>query len=46
MTPRERFLCVLGGGVAERIPFVIWDNKVPSAEILDKLLELEACIIN
>jgi hypothetical protein len=46
MTPRERFLVVLGGGITERIPFVIWNNKVPSAEIRDKLLELEACIIN
>ncbi len=46
MTPRERFLVVLGGGVAERIPFVVWNNKVPSVEIRDKLLELEACIIN
>ncbi|MHC4214518.1 MAG: hypothetical protein ACYSWP_14225, partial [Planctomycetota bacterium] len=46
MNPRERFLCVLGGGVADRIPFVIWNNKVPSEEIRDKLLDLEACIIN
>jgi hypothetical protein len=46
MTPRESFLVVLGGGVAERIPFVVWNNKVPSVEIRDKLLELEACIIN
>ena len=46
MTPRERFLAVLGGGLPDRIPFIVWNNKVPSAKIRDKLLELETCIVN
>lgn len=43
--PRERVLEVLAGAEPDRVPFVIWDNKIPSPEIGRRLLELGACII-
>jgi hypothetical protein len=29
MTPRERFITALSGGMPDRIPMVIWNNKLP-----------------
>ena len=46
MTPRQRYLAALAGEMPDRVPFVIWNNKLPGGDIDKKLLELEACIIN
>ena len=32
-TPRERILAVLAGEKPDRVPFIIWDNKIPSPEV-------------
>lgn len=45
MTSRDRILGVLAGETPDRVPFIIWDNKLPSPEIEQRLLELGACII-
>ncbi len=45
MTSREPILSVLAGEKPDRVPFIIWDNKLPSPEIEQRLLELGACII-
>jgi hypothetical protein len=44
-TPRERVLTVLAGEKPDRVPFIIWDTKLPTPEIEARLLELGACII-
>ena len=44
-SPRDRVLDVLDGKSPERVPFIIWDNKLPSPKIERRLLELGACII-
>ena len=44
-TPRERVLAVLAGEKPDRVPFIIWDNKLPSPGVEARLLELGACII-
>ena len=49
MTPRERFFSALNCGRPDRIPFVVWDNKLPDAShgdtaLRDRLLELETCV--
>jgi hypothetical protein len=44
-SPREQVLSVLAGETSDRVPFIIWDNKIPSPEIEQRLLELGACII-
>lgn len=44
-TPRECVLSVLAGEKLDRIPFIIWNNKLPTPEIEARLLELGACII-
>ncbi len=41
-TPRECVLSVLAGDKPDRVPFIIWDNKLPSPEIERRLLELAA----
>lgn len=46
MTPRERVFTALAGGMPDRIPFVIWNNKLPGGAIDRQLLELDACVIN
>jgi len=46
MTPRERVLAALAGQMPDRVPFVIWNNKLPSEEVTSRLLKLDACIIN
>ena len=45
MTPRERLLASLSGRAPDRMPFVIWNNKLPGGEIERALLELETCVI-
>ncbi len=44
-TSRDRVLSVLAGDKPDRVPFIIWNNKLPSPEIEARLLELDACII-
>jgi uroporphyrinogen-III decarboxylase len=44
-TPRDRVVSVLSGEKPDRVPFIIWDNKLPTPEIKQRLLELGACII-
>lgn len=44
-TPRERVLRVLAGEIPDRVPFIIWNNKIPSPEIERRLFELGACVI-
>jgi len=46
MTPRERVFAALAGRMPDRVPFVIWNNKLPGGDVDKQLLELEACIIN
>jgi hypothetical protein len=45
MGSRELVLRVLAGEKPDRVPFIIWDNKIPSPEIAQRLLALGACII-
>ncbi len=45
MTSRDRVLTVLAGEKPDRVPFIIWNNKLPSPGIEQRLLELGACII-
>jgi len=45
MTSRERVLYVLSGDTPDRVPFLVWDNKLPSPAIERRLLDLGACII-
>ena len=42
---RRSALAVLAGEKPDRVPFIIWDNKLPSPAIERRLLELGACII-
>lgn len=44
-TPRDRVLAVLAGQQPDKIPFVIWDNKIPDEATLRVLLDHDACII-
>ena len=46
MTPRERVFAALAGRMPDRVPFLIWNNKLPGSGINEQLLELEACIVN
>jgi hypothetical protein len=46
MTPRDRVLTALSGRMPDRIPFVIFNNKLPDENITKQLLEAQACIIN
>lgn len=46
MTPRERVLAAMAGEMPDRIPFVVWNNKLPGGSINQQLLDLEACIVN
>ena len=46
MSPRERYLAALVGEMPDRIPMIIWNNKLPGGEKNDRLLELEVLIIN
>lgn len=44
-SPREQVLSVLAGETPHCVPFIIWDNKLPSPEIEARLLDLGACIV-
>jgi len=46
MTPRERYLAALAGRMPDRVPFAVWNNKLPGEPVNSRLLELEACIVN
>lgn len=46
MNSRDRVLTALNGEMPDRVPFVIWNNKLPGGDIDNRLLELGACIIN
>jgi len=46
MTPRECVFAALAGQMPDRVPFVIWNNKLPGGDIDRQLLELQSCIIN
>jgi hypothetical protein len=39
-------LAALAGEIPDRVPFAVWNNKLPNDEITQQLLEAEACIIN
>ena len=43
-TPRERIFAVARGERPDKVPFNIWDNKVPDDATLRALLEREACL--
>jgi hypothetical protein len=45
MTPRETVLAIIQGERISRVPFVIWDNKLPDDEVTRQLLDLGACVI-
>ena len=44
MTPRERVLNVLRGESTDRIPFVIWNNKLPGGDVERDLMAQELCV--
>jgi hypothetical protein len=46
MTPRERFLAFLKGETPDRLPLLIWDNKLYGDNLLKQLIELEVLIVN
>jgi len=46
MIPRQRYLAALAGKMPDRVPFVIWNNKLPGGDIDRQLLKLQACIVN
>jgi hypothetical protein len=45
MTPRERVFAVIAGDIPDKIPFVIWNNKMPGGELNDQLLKNEVCVV-
>lgn len=45
MTPRGRVEAVLRGQRADRVPFIIWDNKLPDGALGQAVLAAEACVI-
>jgi len=44
-TPRRRFEVALRGEMPDRIPAVVWNNKLPGDETDQALLEAGACIV-
>ena len=46
MTPRERVLAALAGEMPDKVPMVVWNNKLADADITRRLLEREVCIVN
>jgi hypothetical protein len=44
-TPRERLLSVIAGEKPDRVPFTIWNNKIPDDATLKVLLKHEACVL-
>lgn len=45
MTPRERFLTALAGEMPDRIPMVLWNNKLPGGDLDNQIFELGVCLI-
>ena len=45
MTPRARLEAFFRGGGCDRVPFVIWSNKLPAGEIGQAVLDAGACVI-
>lgn len=45
MTPRARVEAVLRGQTPDRLPFVIWNNKLPAGPTGEAVLESGACVI-
>jgi len=46
MNSRERVIAALNAEMPERVPFVIWNNKLPGGDIDSQLFELGVCIVN
>ncbi len=46
MTPRERYLTAFLGEMPDRIPMIIWNNKLPGGEKTKRLIELGVLIVN
>ncbi len=44
-TPRSRFEAALRGEMPDRVPAVIWNNKLPGGAIDQALLDAGACIV-
>ena len=44
-SPREEVLTVFSGDRPDRVPFTIWENKIPSPQMKQRLLELGTRII-
>ena len=44
-TPRSRFEAALKGDLPDRVPFVIWNNKLPGGTVDEALLEAGACVV-
>jgi len=44
-TPRRRFEAALRGRMPDRVPAVIWNNKLPGGVIDQALLDAGACIV-
>lgn len=44
-TPRRRFEAALRGEMPDRVPAVIWNNKLPGGAIDQALLDAGACIV-
>jgi hypothetical protein len=45
MNPREQVFAALAGRPAGRVPFVIWDNKLPGGALDQHLLAAGVCVI-
>jgi len=46
MTPRQRVECVLKGGRADRIPFTVYERKLPQCTAERELRSRGLCIVN
>ena len=44
-TPRSRFQAALRGEMPDRVPAVIWNNKLPGGETDQVLLDAGACVV-
>jgi hypothetical protein len=44
-TPRESFRDVLYGNKTTDIPYIVWDNKLPSVKIQEQLIQKGTCIV-
>ena len=45
MTPRERFLTAIRGEMPDRIPLVLWNNKLPGGDVDAQIFELDVCLV-